>query len=67
MLADRLFGTLAEINREGTTIVLVEQDVVAALRYAHRAYVIAGGRIVREGTSDQLARDPMIKKSYLGG
>jgi len=67
MLADRLFSTLAEINREGTTIVLVEQDVVAALRYAHRAYVIAGGRIVREGTSDQLARDPMIKKSYLGG
>jgi branched-chain amino acid transport system ATP-binding protein len=67
MLADRLFSTLSKINEEGTTIVLVEQDVVAALRHAHRAYVIAGGRIVREGTSEELARDPMIKKSYLGG
>jgi branched-chain amino acid transport system ATP-binding protein len=67
MLADRLFSTLSKINEEGTTIVLVEQDVVAALRYAHRAYVIAGGRIVREGPSEELARDPMIKKSYLGG
>jgi branched-chain amino acid transport system ATP-binding protein len=67
MLADRLFSTLSKINEEGTTIVLVEQDVVAALRDAHRAYVIAGGRIVREGTSDDIARDPMIKKSYLGG
>jgi branched-chain amino acid transport system ATP-binding protein len=67
MLADRLFSTLSKINEDGTTIVLVEQDVVAALRDAHRAYVIAGGRIVREGTSEEIARDPMIKKSYLGG
>jgi branched-chain amino acid transport system ATP-binding protein len=48
------------------TIVLVEQDVVAALAQAHRGYVIAGGRIVREATSGELASDPMIKKSYLG-
>jgi len=67
MLADRLFSTLSKINEEGTTIVLVEQDVVAALRDARRAYVIAGGRIVRQGTSEEIARDPMIKKSYLGG
>jgi len=66
VLADRLFSTLSEINREGMTIVLVEQDVVAALGHADRGYVIAGGRIVREGTSDELAGDRMIKKNYLG-
>ena len=66
VLADRLFSSLSEINREGMTIVLVEQDVVAALAHAHRGYVIAGGRIVREATSGELASDPMIKKSYLG-
>lgn len=66
VLAERLFSTLSEINREGMTIVLVEQDVVAALGHADRGYVIAGGRIVREGTSDELADDRMIKKNYLG-
>jgi ABC-type branched-subunit amino acid transport system ATPase component len=47
--------------------VLVEQDVLAALGRAHRGYAIAGGRIVREGTSADLAADRMIKKDYLGG
>jgi branched-chain amino acid transport system ATP-binding protein len=65
-LAERLFSALSEINREGMTIVLVEQDIVAALTHAHRGYVVAGGKIVREGTSGELAGDPMIKKNYLG-
>jgi branched-chain amino acid transport system ATP-binding protein len=67
VLAERLFSSLAEINRDGMTIVLVEQDVVAALAHAHRGYVIAGGKIVREGTNRDLASDPVIKKNYLGG
>jgi branched-chain amino acid transport system ATP-binding protein len=67
VLTERLFGALSEINREGTTIVLVEQDVVEALAHAHRGYVIAVGRMVREGTNDELAADRTIKKDYLGG
>lgn len=67
IMADRLFQALAAINREGMTIVLVEQDVLAALGQADRGYVIAGGRVVREGTSGELAVDRTIKKSYLGG
>lgn len=67
VMTERLFRAIAEINRAGTTIVLVEQDVMAALHHAHRGYVIAGGRVVREGPSDELAADRVIKKNYLGG
>lgn len=67
IVADRLFQAVAAINREGVTIVLVEQDVLAALGQADRGYVIAGGRVVREGASGDLVADRTIKRNYLGG
>jgi len=65
-LAYSLLEAVKRINREGTTVILVEQDVLAALRDADRACVVAGGRITREGTGAQLLADAAIQKSYLG-
>lgn len=61
-----LFKTIQQINREGTTILLVEQNVREALAIADRAYVLENGSIVLEGTSDEIANNPMVKKAYLG-
>jgi len=62
----RIFKIIEEINRQGTTILLVEQNANAALRLAGRAYVMETGRIVMEGKAADLAKDPGIKKAYLG-
>jgi branched-chain amino acid transport system ATP-binding protein len=67
LLMQDLFRSLEEINREGTTILLVEQNARMALRFAQRGYVLETGEIVLEGTSDELAADPEVKKAYLGG
>jgi branched-chain amino acid transport system ATP-binding protein len=67
LLMQDLFESLEEINREGTTILLVEQNARMALRFAQRGYVLETGEIVLEGTSDELAADPEVKKAYLGG
>lgn len=67
LLMQDLFESLEEINREGTTILLVEQNARMALRFAQRGYVLETGEMVLEGTSDQLAADPEVKKAYLGG
>lgn len=66
LMAD-LFESLKEINSEGTTILLVEQNARMALRFAQRGYVLENGSIVLEGTSEELAANPDVKKSYLGG
>ncbi len=66
IITDALLETVANINREGMSVILVEQDVLAALRYARRGYVISEGRIVKEGPAANLAADPLIKKNYLG-
>ncbi|HEY6011571.1 MAG TPA: ABC transporter ATP-binding protein, partial [Nitrospirota bacterium] len=55
-----------DINAQGTTILLVEQNAKAALRLAHRAYVMETGRIVMQGQAALLESDPGIKKAYLG-
>ena len=55
-----------EINKEGTTILLVEQNANAALKHSHRAYVLETGSIVMEGPSEKLAADPRVKEAYLG-
>ncbi len=62
-----MFDALKEINDAGTTILLVEQNARLALKFAQRGYVIENGRIVLEGTSEQLLNNADVKKAYLGG
>ena len=66
IIVSRIFKIIEEINRQGTTILLVEQNAKAALRLASRAYVMESGRIVMQGPASELANDPGIKKAYLG-
>ena len=65
-LVAAILDALAGINRTGVGILLVEQNVPAALSLAHRAYVMEGGRIVRTGTGADLLRDPHVRRAYLG-
>jgi branched-chain amino acid transport system ATP-binding protein len=62
-----MFEALKEINREGTTILLVEQNARLALKFAKRAYVLENGSMVMEGPSENLLNNPEVKKAYLGG
>jgi branched-chain amino acid transport system ATP-binding protein len=66
MLVARIFETIAEINRTGVGIVLVEQNVKRALSIAHRATVIQTGRVVAEGTAAELLESDLVRKAYLG-
>ena len=66
ILVHTIFGAIDAISKEGTTILLVEQNANAALKHSHRAYVLETGHIVMEGPSQQLASDPRVKKAYLG-
>jgi branched-chain amino acid transport system ATP-binding protein len=62
-----VFEALKEINSEGTTILLVEQNARMALKFARRGYVLESGNVVLEGPSDELLENPEVKKAYLGG
>lgn len=62
-----IMQTIVRLNREGTSIALVEQNARAALRISRYAYVLENGRVVREGKSDELLSDPAIIGDYLGG
>ena len=66
-LVTTIFQTIQRINREGVTLLLVEQNASMALRIAHRGYVLEAGRIVLTDTADRLADDPQVKAAYLGG
>lgn len=66
LMVHAIFKAIDEINREGTTILLVEQNASAALKHSHRAYVLETGAIVMEGPSTQVAGDPRVKEAYLG-
>jgi len=66
IIVSRIFKIIEEINGQGTTILLVEQNAKAALRLATRAYVMESGRIVMQGPAAELASDPGIKRAYLG-
>ena len=66
LLVHTIFAAIDEINKEGATILLVEQNANAALKHSHRGYVLETGTIVMEGTSDKLAADPRVKEAYLG-
>lgn len=65
-LMSNLFHVLREINQQGATILLVEQNARIALKYAHRAYVLETGNIVMGGAATDLAQNEKVKKAYLG-
>jgi branched-chain amino acid transport system ATP-binding protein len=67
LLMLNVFEALKEINQEGTTILLVEQNARMALKFAQRGYVLESGNLVLEGPSDELLENPEVKKAYLGG
>ena len=66
ILVESIFSTLKTINEEGTAILLVEQNAHMALQIAHRGYVLQTGQIVLAKSTDELQRDPMVQKAYLG-
>lgn len=67
LLVKEIFDIIRNINSEGTTILLVEQNAKMALSVANRAYVIETGSIVMSGTGEELAKSDEIKRAYLGG
>jgi branched-chain amino acid transport system ATP-binding protein len=66
MLVSQIFAILKEINEQGTTVLVVEQNAVQALSLAHRAYVLELGRVVREAPARELLDDPSVREAYLG-
>ncbi len=66
MLVESIFATIQEINREGTTILLVEQNAQMALQVAHRGYVLETGTIALSDSAANLRRNEMVQKVYLG-
>jgi branched-chain amino acid transport system ATP-binding protein len=66
MLIQQIFDIIVEINQQGTTVLLVEQNAQQALSRAHRAYVLETGRIVKTGSGAELLHDPAVKDAYLG-
>jgi branched-chain amino acid transport system ATP-binding protein len=67
LLVGRIFEVIEEINRTGVTILLVEQNADRALALSALAYVLETGRVVLNGKSAELAADPRVRLSYLGG
>jgi branched-chain amino acid transport system ATP-binding protein len=65
-VVERVVEVATGINRDGTAMLLVEQDVVLALEAAGRAYVLENGRIALSGSSEELERDPAVRRAYLG-
>lgn len=65
ILVEEIFNIIREINRSGTTILLVEQNAHMALSVAHRAYVLETGEVL-QGDADELAANPEVRKAYLG-
>jgi branched-chain amino acid transport system ATP-binding protein len=66
-LIQAIFAIISEINTQGTTVLLVEQNAAQALKRADHAYVLESGEIVRDGTGSELASDPAVRAAYLGG
>ena len=66
LLVEQIFDIICELNRAGTTILLVEQNAQMALSIATRAYVLETGKIVKEGSAQALMNDDAVRKAYLG-
>ena len=67
LLVEEIFSIIQEINAQGVSILLVEQNAQMALSIANRAYVLETGRIVLEGSAQEVADNPDVKVAYLGG
>jgi len=66
ILVQQVFSTIKEINEQGTTILLVEQNALQALSIAHRGYVLQTGEVVLTGPASELISNEMVRKAYLG-
>jgi len=66
LLVREIFRIIREINAQGTTILLVEQNAHMALSIANRAYVLQGGRVVLSGTAQEIRHNPEVRRAYLG-
>jgi branched-chain amino acid transport system ATP-binding protein len=66
LLVQDIYRVIRQVNAEGTTILLVEQNAHMALEVAHRAYVLETGNIILEGPADEVAKNPKVIKAYLG-
>jgi branched-chain amino acid transport system ATP-binding protein len=66
LLVEQMFELIQRINRDGLPVLLMEQNAVQTLAIAHRAYIIENGLVAMQGRSDELARDPELRKKYLG-
>ena len=66
LLVKEIFEIIKEVNKQGITILLVEQNAKMALAISDRAYVLETGTITIEGNAQQLLNDPRVKKAYLG-
>lgn len=66
VLVELIFDTIQQINKEGVTILLVEQNALMALGVAHRGYVLQTGEIVLSDNAEKLKKDASIQKAYLG-
>ncbi|MER5643550.1 ABC transporter ATP-binding protein [Streptosporangium sp. NPDC002524] len=66
MLVAQIFSIIEEINRRGTTVLLIEQNATQALQVAHRAYILETGRIVKSAPASDLLDDPAVQAAYLG-
>ena len=66
ILTERIYETIEEINKQGTTILLVEQNANFALAVSHRGYVLETGKVVLTNESSKLREDPEVQKAYLG-
>ena len=66
LLVEEMFALVRRINAEGQSILLMEQNAVQTLAVAHRAYIVENGRVAMQGPSEELARDPDLRRNYLG-
>jgi len=66
LLVQGIFRVIKQLNKEGTTILLVEQNAHMALEIANRAYVLETGNIILEGSTDEVAKNPKVIQAYLG-
>ncbi len=67
ILVEQIFSTIQEINKEGVTVLLVEQNAAMALAICHRGYVMETGKIILQGTAAELSGNDRVRQAYLGG
>jgi len=67
ILVEQIFATIQEINKEGVTVLLVEQNAAMALAICHRGYVLETGKIILEGSAAELSGNDRVRQAYLGG